>query len=458
MLCNPLFQRSFEESDGLFQRHVILLFCDGVLDNLQRFGINRFRNHFIGTLERIDGVYQIDAQFVYIDKPVGNLNHPVALAGSVVIVCDGRNGITFLVHDVISFDNRIEQHTLAHLLHLTITQFRIALAYHLGYQVLRNRLCRRRAAECFHHHVVLQNGCFQVVKLTFHNGLCLYARQRFQTFHHKSPDRTLPSFGGVGGGFKLPTWSHHLFHQQRGCNRFQEVVYGHLHFSLFSLWHGNHIYKSGSFLTLAVARTSSYNLYHLRQRATHANSQTHLAPLPVEAFLCSSKSDNDVHIVAAFHLLQIVLHHVALFLLILHEVGHFQHSPVICPDIVNACIVVLILYDTYHLQDFCRFLILAQASSCPLIHAGYVDDGLFPRVKHFAYMVQVRAMIEVVAQHEILQILIAIQLLVIVIGDGTESGFILCPEHRDAVATEVTARHGHDMPSRVVHHPAHHIA
>ena len=255
--------------------------------------------------------------------------------------------------------------------------------------MLGDRLCRCRATDCFHHHIVLQNGSFQVVELTFHDGFCLVARQWLQAFHYDGMCQVTIRFILIFYGLKLPAWSHHLFHQQRSSNRFQEVVHCHLHLCLFGIRHSNHIYKSGSFLALAVARASSYNLYHLRQRATHAYSQTHLAPLPVEAFLCRSKSDDDVHIVAAFHLLQIILHHIPLFLFILHEIGHFQYSPVICPDIVNACIVVFMVYGAYHFHDFCRFLILAQASRCPLIHAGYVDDGLFPRIKHFANMIQV---------------------------------------------------------------------
>ena len=49
----------------------------------------------------------------------------------------------------------------------------------------------------------------------------------------------------------------------------------------------------------------------------------------------------------------------------------------------------------------------------------------------------VRTMIEVIAQHKVLQILIAIQLLVVVIGNGKKLCFVLSPEHRNTVAPEV---------------------
>lgn len=61
-------------------------------------------------------------------------------------------------------------------------------------------------------------------------------------------------------------------------------------------------------------------------------------------------------------------------------------------------------------------------------------------------MVQIRTMIEVVAQYQILQVLIAIQLLIIIIGNGKEFGLILSPEHRYSIATKITARHGYNMP------------
>ena len=156
--------------------------------------------------------------------------------------------------------------------------------------------------------------------------------------------------------------------------------------------------------------------------------------------------------------LQIVLHHVALFLFILYEVGHFQHSPVRSPDVVDAGVIVLMIQRAYHFHNLGCLLIFAQSCGSPLVDAGNVDDGLLPRIQYLTDMVQIRTMIEVVAQHQILQIPVAVQLLVVVIGNGEEPRFILSPQHRDAVASEVRARHRHDMACRVVHYPAHHIA
>ena len=157
------------------------------------------------------------------------------------------------------------------------------------------------------------------------------------------------------------------------------------------------------------------------------------------------------------NVLQIGLHHVTFFLLILHQVGHFQHTSIQSPDIVDARIIVLMIQRAYHLHNLRCFLILAQSSSSPLVHAGNVDDGFLMRIKHLANMVQIRAMIEVVAKNKILQILIAIQLLIIVIGYRKEPRFVLSPQNGYAITAEIRASHGYYMSCRVVHHPADHI-
>ena len=64
--------------------------------------------------------------------------------------------------------------------------------------------------------------------------------------------------------------------------------------------------------------------------------------------------------------------------------------------------------SAYHFHDISSFLIFAQASRSSLVDAGNMDDCLLMCVKYLANMVQIRTMIEVVAQDEILQILITI--------------------------------------------------
>ena len=87
-----------------------------------------------------------------------------------------------------------------------------------------------------------------------------------------------------------------------------------------------------------------------------------------------------------------------------------------------------------------------------------MNDGLLGSIQHLGNMVEITAVIEVIAQDEVLEIAITVELLIIVVGYREETGLILSPQHRNAIATEVTARHGNDMTGGIVHHPAHDIA
>ena len=263
---------------------------------------------------------------------------------------------------------------------------------------------------------------------------------------------------GILYRLEMPAGSHHLFHQQRGRNSFQEVVHSYFHITLFCIRHGYHVYKLGRLFAFTVTCTSSYYLDDLCQRATYSYRQTYLTPLPVKSFLGCTQGDDDVHILLVPHALQIALHHVAFLLVILHQVSHLQQSSVLSPDMIDACIVIFILNRPYCLHDFIGFSILADTCRGTGVHAGNMDNGLLRGVQHFTDVVQIVSMIEVITQHQILQIPIAIQLLIVVIGDRMESGLVLHSQHRNTIATKVTARHGHDMPCGVVHHASHHIA
>ena len=67
-------------------------------------------------------------------------------------------------------------------------------------------------------------------------------------------------------------------------------------------------------------------------------------------------------------------------------------------------------------------------------------------------------MIEVIAQDEVLEIAITVELLIIVVSNREETGLILCPQHRNTITSEVTARHGNNMTGGIIHHPAHDVA
>lgn len=76
-------------------------------------------------------------------------------------------------------------------------------------------------------------------------------------------------------------------------------------------------------LPLAVAGTTSDDLYNLGQRCAYADSDAMLAPLPVEALLCGAEGDKNVERVAAVHTLQVRLQHSPLFSFILNQIANF---------------------------------------------------------------------------------------------------------------------------------------
>ena len=91
------------------------------LDDFQRLGINRFRNHLISTLEGINCIYQIYTQLIYIDKSVSNIDDPISFTGLFfIITCNCRNRITFLVYNIIAFYDSVEQYPLTNLFYFII--------------------------------------------------------------------------------------------------------------------------------------------------------------------------------------------------------------------------------------------------------------------------------------------------------------------------------------------------
>ena len=74
-----------------------------------------------------------------------------------------------------------------------------------------------------------------------------------------------------------------------------------------------------------------------------------------------------------------------------------------------------------------------------------MDDGFQRGVQHLGNGIDVRAGIEKIADVQRLEPLVAVELLVVGVGDGFESGFVCGGQHRFAVAPKVGAGHGHDM-------------
>ena len=257
----------------------------------------------------------------------------------------------------------------------------------------------------------------------------------------------------------MPTWRHHLLHQKRCGNGFQKVVHRHLHIGLIGIRHSYHVHKLSGFLAFAITGASSDNLHHFGQRATHTDGQTFLTPLPVETFLGSTQSDDNIYIITLLYPLQISLHQVASLGVVFHQISNLQQSAVLGSDVIDATIIVIpFFYLTDDLDDFIHLRVFTQTAGCSGVDTRNMDDGLLGSIQHLGNMVEITAVIEVIAQDEVLEIAITVELLIIVVGYREETGLILCPQHRNAITSEVTARHGNNMTGGIIHHPAHNIA
>ena len=73
-------------------------------------------------------------------------------------------------------------------------------------------------------------------------------------------------------------------------------------------------------------------------------------------------------------------------------------------------------------------------------------------------MIQITSLVEMVAKQQVFQVSIAIELLIIVVGDRKETGLILLPQHGQSVTSEIATGHSHDVSRGVIHHPSYHIA
>ena len=96
------------------------------------------------------------------------------------------------------------------------------------------------------------------------------------------------------------------------------------------------------------------------------------------------------------------------------------------------------LDDVLHLLD----LVLRALAR---IDVGDVDDRLLGRVQYLQNVVGVGVRIEEVTDVELLQILIAVELLIVGVGDALEFAFVLWRQHRLGVAPEIGPGHRDDM-------------
>ena len=96
------------------------------------------------------------------------------------------------------------------------------------------------------------------------------------------------------------------------------------------------------------------------------------------------------------------------------------------------------LNDVLHFAD----LVLGALAG---VDVGNVQDGFLFGVEHLHDGVGVVTRIEVVANVELLEVLVAVELFVVGIGYGVEFGFVFWVQHGFGIAAKVGASHGDNV-------------
>ena len=121
---------------------------------------------------------------------------------------------------------------------------------------------------------------------------------------------------------------------------------------------------------------------------------------------------------------------------VIHQVGDTQDAAFRGFDKLESCRGVDPLPLAQCLDDVLHFphLVLRALAR---IDIRDVDDGLLGRVEDVQDVIDVRAGIEEIADVELLQVFVAVELFVIGIGDGLELRLVLRGKHGLGVAPEV---------------------
>ena len=184
------------------------------------------------------------------------------------------------------------------------------------------------------------------------------------------------------------------------------------------------------------------------QAAAVADGQGVLAPDPIEAFLGHAECNDHVHVVAVvlvrgvFQRLKYTRAHSRVA--VVHQVCHFQGATVFGGHQVEACVwghalpFAKAVHDVAHLA-----LLVLQAFA--RVDVWDVNDGLQRWVEHLGDGIHIRAGVEEVANVQRLEPLIAVELLIVGVSHRLELRLIGRAEHGLAVASEVGARHGHQV-------------
>ncbi len=252
--------------------------------------------------------------------------------------------------------------------------------------------------------------------------------------------------------FELEARREHLLHQQAGRDGLQGIVDGLGYRFLGGIRLGNQVGEPCAGLAGRVAGGAADDLHDLGQAGAIADGERVFAPDPVEAFLRHAQRDDDVHIIPVVLLRRVFErggHAVALAGIVIDQIGDPQHAACVYTtwgplDKLEAGRRVDALPLAQRLDDVLDLAHLVLRALAR-IDIGDVDDGLLCRVEHLEDVIDIRPAVKEVADVELLQVLVAVELLVVGVGDGIELGLILRREHGFGVAPEVGAGHGDDV-------------
>lgn len=420
------------EQDGFLFGHFLALGVDGVLNGAQDFRREGFGEDFVGPLEGIDAVDEVDAEVVQVDELPRDLQELAAV---------------LVGYDFGALERSGEDKVLAQLLLLFRGEFRITLLNNLGDERLGDDLGNLVAGEGLFDDVAGVEGGLEFGKVVLYNGLdtvgCF-----LEAFDMDGALVGLIAVGIVIGVFfrsraELPFGLHHLFHQEGGCDGLEHIVHGVLDIILCRRRARNEVGELGVGLAFAVTGATSDNLDDLGEGCADADGEAAFAPLPIEAFLRGTQGNEDVEGIGAVHPVEVGLQGVTLAGIVFHKVAYFQGAAIRSLDHLDVVLGVFTHHGTDAGNDVGYLVIFAGVRRTG-VHVGDVNEGLLMGVEGERNGRDVFALIELIPDAQALEILVTVELLVVVVGNGgLELGFVFGAHHGNGVAPEVGAGHCH---------------
>lgn len=204
----------------------------------------------------------------------------------------------------------------------------------------------------------------------------------------------------------------------------------------------------------------SSDLDDLRQAGAVADRQGVLAPDPIEAFLGHAEGDDDIYVITVVLLSGVFQgsgNLIPFAGVVVYEVGDLEDRAVSGFYELKSGLGIGALPFPQFLKDV---LHLADLVLCALagVDVGNVQNGFLFGVQHLHDFVGVAASVEVVADVELLEVLVAVELFVIGVGDGVESSLVFWVQHGLGITAKVGTGHGYDVGFVTDHELTHVIA